>query len=72
MLFTYPISLAANRATIQIMVSTDLVEWTEGAEYLEAASTDELGDGRAIVKWRIKSSVEGGERLFVRLAVTAE
>ena len=71
-LFTYPISLAANRATIHITVSTDLVEWTEGAEYLEAASTDELGDGRAIVKWRIKSSVEGGERLFVRLAVTAE
>ena len=71
-LLTYPVSLAADRATVDVMVSSDLVQWVKGAEHLEAVSTNDLGDGRALVTWRVKSPLADGTQLFMRLRVTAE
>jgi hypothetical protein len=69
---TYPISLGADGAQVEVQFSSDLMTWVDGAPNLEAMSVEPLGDGRAIVNWRVKDSVSGEPKRFMRLRVTAE
>jgi hypothetical protein len=69
---TYPISLGADRAQIEVLFSNDLVTWVDGAPSLEAASVEPLGDGRAIVNWRLNASASGEPYRFMRLRVTSK
>ena len=71
LLVTYPISLGAERAGIEVFFSTDLSGWVPGAPDLEAMSITPLGDGRAMVTWRVKSPLRDEANLFMRLRVTA-
>jgi hypothetical protein len=65
----YPRSLGAERAEIEVHFSTDLATWQEGALHLEAVSTELLGDGRALLFWRIKPPLRDEPRVFMRLRV---
>ena len=66
-----PISLAAEGAEIELQVSTDLVEWQDGTSHLELVSTEPLGDGRALRKWRVQAPLRDQPQLYVRLRVVA-
>jgi hypothetical protein len=68
---TYPISLGAEGAAIDVLLSTDLAQWQSGTPHLEAATVEPLGDGRALVTQRVTSQLGEGVRLFVRLRVSA-
>jgi hypothetical protein len=72
LLLTYPLSLGAERAKIEVLFSTDLVAWAEGAPYLEAESMQPLSDGRALVTWRVKPPLGDEPRVFMQLRVTGE
>src|SRR5258706_276223 len=72
LLRAYPLSLDAVRAKIEVLFSTNLVEWQEGASQLEPISTKQLGDGRALVTWRVKSPLRDEPQVFMRLRVTAQ
>jgi hypothetical protein len=67
---SYPMSLSAERVEIGVQFSTDLEDWEEGAPHLEAVSTAETGDGRALVTWEVKAPLRSAPRLFMRLRVT--
>jgi Lamin Tail Domain len=67
----YPLSLGAERATIEVLVSSDLTQWHEGTSYLEAPTIEPLGDGRALVTRRVISTPGENARLFLRLRVSA-
>src|SRR6478672_4921088 len=71
LLVSYPISLGADRAQIKVLISTDLVTWQDAATNLELFSSTPLGDGRAMITWRVKSPLADEARLFMRLNVTA-
>ena len=71
LLLTYPVSLGAERAQIEVLFSTDLVTWQQGAPHLEAASTEPLGDGRELVIWRIKPPLRDEPQVFLRLRAIA-
>jgi hypothetical protein len=66
-LLTYPLSLGAERARIEVLFSTDLATWQDGAPHLEAVSQTQLGDGRALVTWRVKPPLRDQPRVFLRL-----
>ena len=70
LLLTYPLSLGAERAKIEVLFSTDLAAWQEAAPHLEAVSMEQLGDGRALVTWRLKPPLRDEPRVFMRLRVT--
>jgi len=65
-------SLDAVRAKIEVLFSTNLVEWQQGAPHLEPVSTEPLGDGRALVTWRVKPPLRDEPQVFMRLRVTAQ
>lgn len=71
-LVTYPISLGAERAFTSVSLSTDLAVWQNSPADLTAVSTQPLGDGRAIVTWRVNSPLSDATQLFMRLQVTAQ
>jgi hypothetical protein len=68
----YPCSIGAERAKIEVFFSTDLVAWKEGAPHLEAESVQPLGDGRALVTWRVEPPLRDEPRVFMQLRVTGE
>ena len=70
LLLTYPLSLGAERAKIEVLFSTDLAAWQEAAPHLEAVPMEQLGDGRALVTWRLKPPLRDEPRVFMRLRVT--
>ena len=70
LLLRCPVSLGAERATIEVLFSSDLAAWQPGAPHLELVSTKHLGDGRALVTWRVKPPLRDESRLFMRLRVT--
>jgi CotH protein/lamin tail-like protein len=72
LLLTYPLSLGAERARIEVLYSTDLVAWQDAAPHLEAVSMQQLGDGRALVTWRVKPLLRDEPRVFMRLRVTGQ
>jgi hypothetical protein len=69
---SYPRSIGAERAVIDVFFSTDLLTWQPGAGNLEAMSTQQLGDGRALVTWRVKAPLSAEPRLFMQVRVTAQ
>ena len=71
-LLTYPLSLGAERAKIDVLFSTDLAAWQEAAPHLEAVSQLQLGDGRALMTWRLKPPLRDQPRVFMRLRVTGQ
>jgi len=72
LLLTYPVSLGAERAKIEVLFSTDLTAWQQGAPNLETVSMKPLGDGRAFFTCRVKSPLSDEPRLFMRLQVTGQ
>ena len=72
LLLTYPLSLGAERAAIEVLLSTDLTNWQEGAPHLEAVSMEPLGDGRALVTWRVNPPLGDEPQLFMRLRVVGK
>ena len=72
LLLTYPISLGAERAKIEVMFSTDLMAWQEAAPYLALRSEEQVGDGRALVTWRVKPPLQDKPQLFIRLRAVAQ
>ena len=72
LLLTYPVSLGAEGVEIEVLFSTDLVAWQQGAPHLEAASMEPLGDGRALVTWRVKSPLRDGPQIFMRLRAVGQ
>ena len=72
LLFTVPISLAAEGVQIEFHFSTDLVEWQDGASHFELVSTEPLGDGRAVRSWRVKPPLRDQPQLYVRLHVVGQ
>jgi hypothetical protein len=70
LLVTYPVSLGAERALIEVLFSTDLIAWQEAGPNLEAAAMTQLGDGRALVTWRVKPPLRDEPQVFMRLRVT--
>jgi hypothetical protein len=72
LLLTYPLSLGAERARVEVLYSTDLGAWQEAVPHLEPVSTQQLGDGRALVTWRVKSPLRDEPRVFMRLRVTGQ
>jgi CotH kinase protein/Lamin Tail Domain len=69
---SYPRSIGAERAKVEVYFSTDLVAWAEGAPHLEAESMQPLSDGRALVTWRVKPPLRDEPRVFMQLRVTGE
>ena len=72
LLLTYPVSLGAERAKIEVLFSTDLATWQEGAPDLETVSMEPLGDGRALITCRVKPPLSDDPRVFMRLRVTGQ
>ena len=72
LLITYPVSLGAERVSIEVLFSSDLIAWEPGAPDLEAMSISQLGDGRALVTWRVKSPRRDEPHLFMQLRVTGQ
>jgi hypothetical protein len=72
LLVTYPISVGAERAVVKVLLSTDLVTWQDGTAHLESVSNQQLGDGRALLTWRVKPPLADEPRLFMRLHVTGQ
>jgi hypothetical protein len=72
LLLTYPLSLEAERAKIEVLFSTNLVEWQEGASQLDPISIKQLGDGRALVTWRVKSPLRDESQVFMRLRAVGQ
>lgn len=72
LLVSYPVSVGAERADVKVQLSTDLATWQDGTPHLEAVSTQQLGDGRAVLTWRVKPPLADESRLFMRLRVTAQ
>ena len=72
LLLTYPVSLGAERAKIEVLFSTDLAAWQEGAPDLETVSMEQLGDGRALVTSRVKPPLSDDPCVFMRLRVTGQ
>ena len=60
-------SLGADRARIEVLFSTDLNAWQEGAPLLEAVSMEPLGDGRALVTRRVLPPLRDEPQIFMRL-----
>ncbi len=68
---SYPVSIAADGATIEIDYSNDLQSWqTAGAEAV-VVSVVNLGDGRVLTTVRLNPAGGLGERFFSRLRVQA-
>ncbi|MEK7674305.1 MAG: lamin tail domain-containing protein, partial [Verrucomicrobiota bacterium] len=72
LLLTYAVSLGAERAAIEVLFSTDLLAWTAGAPHLEAVSIAQLGDGRALITWRVKSPLRDEPQVFMRLRAVGQ
>src|SRR2546430_3778330 len=72
LLLTYPASLGAERAKIEVLFSTDLAAWQEGAPELETVSMEQLGDGRALITCRVKPPLGDEPLVFMRLRVTGQ
>jgi hypothetical protein len=72
LLLSYPRSIGAERAAIEVFYSTDLATWQDGAPHLEAVSTEHLSDGRALLTWRVKVPLRDEPRVFLRLRVTGQ
>ena len=66
---SFPVSLGAEGARIEIDASTDLSHWTDASATTEHVSTTNLGDGRALVTVRFIPPVGSGSRHFLRLRV---
>jgi hypothetical protein len=64
------LSLGAERAELAVFFSADLVTWRDGAPDLETVSMEPLGDGRALVTWRVKPPLRDEPRVFMQLRVT--
>ncbi len=72
LLLSFPHSIGAERAKIEVFFSTDLATWQDGASHLEAVSTQQLGDGRALLIWRVQPPLRDEPRVFMRLRVTGQ
>ena len=64
---SYPVSLGAERAHVGVSYSTNLVTWLDAAPHLEWFSREALGDGRALMTWRVISPLRDAPRIFLRL-----
>ncbi len=71
-LLIYPLSLGAERAKIEVLFSTDLAGWLDAAPHLEAVSLTQLGDGRALMTWRIRPPLRDQQRVFLRLRAVGQ
>ena len=68
----YPVSLGAGRAVIDVLFSSDLAHWREGVPQPEAVSMDQLGDGRALVTWRVLPPFRDEPQVFMRLRAVGQ
>ena len=71
-LVSYPIALGADRAEIKVLFSTNLIDWEDGTTVLTPVSTQPLGDGRAMVTWKVDSAYSDAPRLFMRLQIISQ
>ncbi|MEO8351093.1 MAG: hypothetical protein ABI680_05140, partial [Chthoniobacteraceae bacterium] len=60
----------AEGAQIEVLLSTNLVDWQPGDPDLEMVSTQPVGDGRALVTLRVKAPLADADHLYMRLRVT--
>ncbi len=68
--FTYPASLTASRALVEILYSTDLANWQDASASMQAGTTVPLEDGRVLLKWTIKAPLSEAPQIYLRLRVT--
>ncbi|MCX8240013.1 MAG: lamin tail domain-containing protein [Akkermansiaceae bacterium] len=64
---SYPVSLGADRATIGVNVSSDLISWEDADDDTVMVSETNLGDGRALRTVRFNPPIGSGDKQFVRL-----
>lgn len=64
---SYPIRLSAENVGIAVFFSTDLIRWQDGTAYLARVSTEPLGDGRALVTWRVEPPLRDEPWVLIRL-----
>lgn len=69
---THPVNPEATGARLEILFSTDLVTWEEGAENLGLVSVEDLADGRALRTLEVEAPLRDEPRLFMRLRAIAE
>jgi hypothetical protein len=67
--FSYPVSLGADRVTIEPLYSTDLSVWQDATSGLTLDTTQQLGDGRAILNFLVKSPITDQPNCYLRLRV---
>jgi hypothetical protein len=72
LLLIYPVSLGAEGARIEVLFSTYFGAWQEGGPHLEAVSVEHLGDGRALLTWRVKPPLRDEREVFMRLRAVGE
>jgi hypothetical protein len=67
---TYPQSIGADQAKIDVLYSTDLATWQPATAILQAGVTKQLGDGRALISWKLPSAATPDPQIYLRLRVT--
>jgi hypothetical protein len=70
LLFTYPQSIAADQAKIDVLYSTDLATWQPAGAILQGGALQQLGDGRALVTWSLPFDATLNTQIYLRLRVT--
>jgi len=65
--FSHPRNPKAEGVQISIQVSLDLVHWQDGASHLDLVSRELQNDGREILIWRLKPSLNQGPQAYLRL-----
>lgn len=67
---TYPQSIGADSAKIDVFYSKDLITWQDASTSLQAGTTQPLGDARVLVNWVIKPPLSSESQVYLRLHVT--
>lgn len=70
LVFTYPQSIAADQAQIEVLCSTDLATWQPASAILKPGTPRELTDGRALNTWTLPLDPNATIQLYLRLQVT--
>lgn len=72
LLLIHPLSLDAEGVDLSVMVSTNLLTWSDGTPHLEFVAREILADGRALVTWRVKPPLRDAPSVYLRLRATIQ
>ncbi|HUS35070.1 MAG TPA: CotH kinase family protein [Verrucomicrobiae bacterium] len=68
---SYPQSVGADRAKIDVLSSTDFTDWQLATtNLLRAGATKQLGDGRVLLSWIVQPAAMTNTQTYLRLRVT--